>query len=379
MWETPEPPATPYSRPMTDMPSPEGPGRFAAAGRAVWRSAQIAAATLAVSVPFGFAATGEAVEVTMGAVCGVAVGVGLGLRLGERNGRSVGILVGSALGAAATLLAGRAALSPGWLVPPLLALALGLMDGLGSARLRGYRESLRESLLISLVLGFGALFGRLPVSGLAAALACAPVNALVAGFFGRDPDGRRFTRPPWWLLLAVSVMFAAVAAVTALDGHPVRPIPRSLGVAAASLLLVPAAVFLAARTAAVWLRPRLRVYSELADYLRVMWVPIGGFAVGYLAIIVLFAGFAGALERFLPGSFTGADAAELADWVLFSFYSAVAQPYSAISPATGPARLLHGAQLVLSVGWALVVFAAVMSAIQPQLERIARRRKPPTD
>ena len=364
---------------MTDLPSPEGPGRLASAGRAVWRSAQIAAATLAVSVPFGFAATGEAVEVTMGAVCGVAVGVGLGLRLGERGGRSVGILVGSALGAAATLLAGRAALSPGWLIPPLLALALGLMDGLGSARLLGYREALRESLLISLVLGFGALFGRLPVSGLAAALACAPVNALVAGFFGRDPDGRRFTRPPWWLLLAVAVMFAAVATVTVLDGRPAPSIPRSLGVAAASLLLVPAAVFLAARTAAVWLRPRLLVYSELADYLRVMWVPIGGFAVGYLAIIVLFAGFAGALERFLPGSFAGADAAGLADWVLFSFYSAVAQPDSAISPATGPARLLHGAQLVLSVGWALVVFAAVMSAIQPQLERLARRRKPPDD
>lgn len=160
---------------MSDTPSPKGPGRLAAAARsvrrAVWRSAQIAAAILAVSVPFGFAATGEVVEVTMGAVCGVAVGVGLGLRLGERNGRSVGILVGSALGAAATLLASRAALSPGWLVPPLLALALGLMDGLGSARLRGYREALRESLLISLVLGFGALFGRLPVSGLAAALA----------------------------------------------------------------------------------------------------------------------------------------------------------------------------------------------------------------
>lgn len=368
---------------MSDTPSPKGPGRLAAAARsvrrAVWRSVQIAAAILAVSVPFGFAATGEAVEVTMGAVCGVAVGVGLGLRLGERNGRSVGILVGSALGAAATLLASRAALSPGWLVPPLLALALGLMDGLGSARLRGYREALRESLLISLVLGFGALFGRLPVSGLAAALACAPVNALVAGFFGRDPEGRRFTRPPWWLLLAVAVMFAAVATVTALEDHAAPSIPSSLGVAAASLLLVPAAVFLAARTAAVWLRPRLRVYSELADYLRVMWVPIGGFAVGYLAIIVLFAGFAGALERFLPGSFAGAEAAALADWVLFSFYSAVAQPYSAISPATGPARLLHGAQLVLSVGWALVVFAAVMSAIQPQLERLARRRKPPND
>lgn len=48
-----------------------------------------------------------------------------------------------------------------------------------------------------------------------------------------------------------------------------------------------------------------------------------------------------------------------------------------ITPASLAARTLVGARLLLSVGWALVVFAAVMSAIQPQLERIARRNTRP--
>ncbi|MCY4025325.1 MAG: hypothetical protein OXH75_03305 [Acidobacteria bacterium] len=55
-----------------------------------------------------------------------------------------------------------------------------------------------------------------------------------------------------------------------------------------------------------------------------------------------------------------------------SFFSAFTRNYSGITPASVPARMVVGIQLVLSVGWALVVFAAVMSSIQPQLERIAR-------
>ena len=115
------------------------------------------------------------------------------------------------------------------------------------------------------------------------------------------------------------------------------------------------------------------MYVQLVEYLRVMWVPIGGFSAGYLAIIIVFAGFSGMLERFHPGSFAGAAGAGIGDWLSFSFFSALAQDYTGITPVSAAARMLVGARLVLSVGWALVVFAAVMSAIQPQLERIARR------
>lgn len=41
-------------------------------------------------------------------------------------------------------------------------------------------------------------------------------------------------------------------------------------------------------------------------------------------------------------------------------------------PVSVAARALVGAHLILSVGWALVLFAAVMSSIQPRLDRTAR-------
>lgn len=79
------------------------------------------------------------------------------------------------------------------------------------------------------------------------------------------------------------------------------------------------------------------------------------------------------LERFSPGSFAGAAGAGIGDWLSFSFFSALAQDYTGITPASAAARTLVGARLLLSVDWALLVLAAVMSAVQPQLERIARR------
>ena len=131
--------------------------------------------------------------------------------------------------------------------------------------------------------------------------------------------------------------------------------------------------FLSARAIAVWLRPRLHVYLQLIEYLRVMWIPIGGFAAGYVAIIVVFAGFSGMLARFDRGAFAGAADAGIADWISFSFFSALAQDYTGITPVSFAARMLVGTRLVVSVGWALVVFAAVRWAIQPQLDLIARR------
>ena len=133
-------------------------------------------------------------------------------------------------------------------------------------------------------------------------------------------------------------------------------------------------VFLAGRAAAVWIQPRLRVYRQLTEYLRVMWVPIGSFAIGYLTLIVLFAGFYGMLGRFSQDAFTGDGAASgIVDWIAFSFFTSLARDYSEIVPQSLSARALVAGHLVLSIGWGLVVFAAVMSYLQPQIERIAKR------
>ena len=343
--------------------------------RAVWRSLQVAVAIAVVVVPFGYAITDVHADVLMGALAGLTVGIGLNLRMGARNGRSVGILIGATVGAVTALIAGLVPGNPwGTLVTPVLALSIGLTDGLGETRIQGYREALLEAALVSALLGAGLVF--VP-GGVVGALGCAFMigpNALYVGFFNRNREGRRHSRPPLGLLFAWAAVFVLVTYLVIHETEPHRSLDVSLLSAFVALVAIPIPTFLAARTFAIWIQPRLRLYVQLADYLRVMWVPIGGFAVGYLAIIVIFAGFFGMLERFVPGSFSGAANAGVLDWIAFSFYSAIADPGSAIRGVSGTARFLVGTQLVFSIGWALVVFAAVMSAIQPQLDAISRRR-----
>ena len=346
---------------------------FSAALQVLWRSIQVSAAILLVVVPFGYSVTAEHQSVLMAAGAGFAVGVGLNLRMGDRGGRAAGILIGSGIGIIVALLAGL--LPPGFgflfVAAPTLPLAVGLCDGLGSSRIRGYREATLETLTIAVLLGLGLLAAPVPAGvGVVVTLLCVPTTALIAGYFNHDLQGRRYARPPWLLIIGSLAAMVTGVVVGSLEGTDTVV---GIILAPVMLLMVPFATFLSARGLALWLQPRLRVYLQLVDYLRVMWIPIGGFAAGYVAIILVFAGFCGMLERFFPGSFAATADAGIGDWISFSFFSALAEEYTGITPVSTAARTLVGARLVISVGWALVVFAAVMSAVQPQLERIARR------
>ena len=103
-----------------------------------------------------------------------------------------------------------------------------------------------------------------------------------------------------------------------------------------------------------------------------MWIPIGGFAIGYVTVIVVFAGFGGVLARFSLEAFAGDDGTGIGDWIAFAFFRALAQNYPGIVPVSAAAWLLVGVELSLVVGWALVVFAAVMASIQPRLDYCPR-------
>ena len=161
--------------------------------------------------------------------------------------------------------------------------------------------------------------------------------ALIAGILSHRREGWRDARPPLPLLLAAAAVLALVTFAGTQEIHGLSGIPFVLAVACLvifTLIGLPAVVFLLGRRAIIWLEPRLRVYGQLTDYLRVMWVPIGGFAVGYLTIIVLFAGFYGMLDRFLPGAFADAGGG-LAEWLSFAFFTALGQDYTGRRPGLG--------------------------------------------
>jgi len=348
---------------------------------------RIAAAIALVVVPFGYAITGVHTAVLMGAGCGIAIGVGVSLRGGWRTGPWTGILVGSMVGVVTALLAGE---GDGWgvILPPILPLAVGLIDGLGRTSLSGYREMCRETFILSVLLTLGFLpavvamdFSHPVRHALVAAfpLVVMPWTALMAGLLSRRRQGWRDTRPPRLLILGAAmpptlmgVLFATGVVTQRTGFSGIAHVALIALILFFSMVVIPAAAFLLGRAAITWLHPRLRVYGRLADYLRVMWVPIGGFAVGYLTIIVLFAGFYGMLERFSPGAFAGAGTG-IADWMSFAFFAALGQDFTTVAPVSVGARVLVGTHLILSAGWVVVLFAAVMSSIGPRLERIARR------
>ena len=346
---------------------------------------RIAVAVGLVVVPFGYAITGNHADVLLGAGCGVSVGVGVGLRGGSRSRPLTGILIGAAIGVVTAFLVGGLSVGWGVIIPPLAPLAVGLIGGLDRSSLAGYRDVSRETFILAVLLSLGFMpalatgwFAAAPFVA-ASPLLAMPWTALLIGLLCHRRQGWRDARPPRLLVLGavalpvlMAVLYGSGVIRDESESSLVPGIMWIVFVLALSLVAVPVTAFLAGRAAAAWLRPRLQVYHQLAAYLRVMWVPIGGFAVGYLTIIFLFAGFYGMLERFSPGAFDGAGPG-ISDWVSFSFFNALAQDYAAVVPVSVGARVLVGLHLILSVGWALVLFAAVMTSIEPKLARIARR------
>lgn len=359
--------------------------------RLVWLATRIAIAVALVVVPFGYAITGLHADVLMGAGCGIAIGLGVGLRGGPHSGLWMGILVGAIVGVVTALIAGLVPGNPdGLLVPPVHALTVGLIAGLRGADLSGYRDLTREALIVAVLLALGLLpawvvQGRFEAGilsngsrSLVAVILLFAWVALIAGLLSHRREGWGDSRPPW--LLVVGAAFVPVFLITGMvtgdfdDAQGLSGIDLALVTASmiGIVAVAPAISFVVGRTFISWLEPRLRVYGNLADYLRVMWVPIGAFAVGYLTIIALFAGFYGTLERFLPGSFSNPGTG-ITDWLSFAFFSALGQDFAAMRPVSVSARVLVGTHLILSAGWAVVLFAAVMSSIGPKLDQLARR------
>lgn len=362
---------------------PAGSGARAQLVRPVLR---IAAAVTLVVLPFGYAITGTHAEVLLGVGYGIAVGAGVGLRGGSGRGPWTGILIGSIVGIATALIDGLLPYDgPAFLVLPVIALAVGLIDGIGGLSLSGYRDVGREVFVVTVLLSLGlcpsVLLSQPLPEGVWVVLAAMllpfvllPWTTMLIGLLCHRREGWRDARPTRLLFLGAVALPVALTALLALgvadEGATAWNIATLVPLA---LLVLPTAAFLLGRTAITWLRPRLQVYGQLADYLRVMWVPIGGFAVGYLTIIVLFAGFYGTLGRFSPASFDGAaEGAGIGEWLSFSFFTALGQDFVTVVPASLAARVLVGAHLILSAGWAVVLFAAVMSSIGPKLNRIAR-------
>jgi len=335
--------------------------------RLTWLAIVAVALVLAT---FGYAATGDCADVVLGVGCGLATAFYVRVRGSSRSGAWIGIPIGSIVGITVPLI-GVQGVNWAFTVMPLVPLALGLMNGLGWSCLCDYRDVTKETFKWSIVMTAGLIIGlAMGDSGWAALVAAYPLLstpwvALIVGFLSHCREEWRDTRPPWWLILG------AAAVPLLLYGVHLNE-PQRLLLLITLPVALPMAAFHVGRATAELLKPRLRQYDRVVKYLRVMWIPIGGFAIGYLTIIVVFAGLYGTLDRLCQNAFSGGGATEITDWLAFAFFTALGHEFTTIAPDTGWAKVLVGVHLILSAGWALVVFAAVMASIGPELARIGR-------
>lgn len=265
-------------------------------------------------------------------VYGSALGFSQGLRHGFQQGLSVALVGGLAVGLIPGLLG---VISPERLTTPVLfggfdlaGVVLALNFAIALVRIRpdqpwalGWREA------ISLGVTNGAL-----ASGIVA------LHALITG---GNITPRLVITSAEELLLG-----AAIGAVTA-------PIAEYL---------------------AYWLKPRFRVFVALVPYLRVIQVPLSGFAIGYLSLIFLFASFIGAAWRANPSdAYLGLSAhPRFGSFFYLSVETITGIGYAGSAPHSGYAKTLASIEVILGIMWNTVFVATFIAYLQPRFQQLSK-------
>jgi len=102
-----------------------------------------------------------------------------------------------------------------------------------------------------------------------------------------------------------------------------------------------------------------------------MCIPLAAFGVGYFCLAVAFGGFYGALWRSNPSAFDGLPPVpEFWDFVYFSLMTASTANTAIVAKSHG-AQMLVSVEVILGLGWLIVVFGALSAHLAPRLEAIA--------
>jgi len=151
--------------------------------------------------------------------------------------------------------------------------------------------------------------------------------------------------------------------------------PSSLWLKLVVVLLGTVAGFATAlpgRALGLWFRPAVIFFDELWPYLREMGIPLAAFGVGYFCLTVVFGGFYGALWRSDPSAFQGLpQAPQFWDFVYFSLMTA-STANTDIAAKSHTAQVLVAMEVILGLGWLIVVFGALSAHLAPRLEAIAK-------
>ncbi len=136
------------------------------------------------------------------------------------------------------------------------------------------------------------------------------------------------------------------------------------------------AAALAGRGLGLRFRPSVIFFDQLWPYLTEMAIPLAAFAVGYFCLTLAFAGFYGAIWRLDAAAFRGLThvvtegAPQFWDFVYFSLMTA-STANTEVSAVSRSAQALVAVEVIVGLGWLIVVFGALSAHLAPRLEAIA--------
>jgi hypothetical protein len=225
----------------------------------------------------------------------------------------------------------------------------------------------RESILIQLstfvaISWVYAYAVHLPVEVTVAA--CCLIVGMLLGLSKTSRNPIKLQRRPWLLLsIFVGLGFGVAAGLTAGDSW------IGLRVLAATLICVPIGVTAGARVGSrvhVWLAT-LRIVWQTA--LR-MGPALGGFIAGYVGLTLVYAALYGMLYSTDHAAFSGLPASpEMLDFYYFSLVTAATVGFGDIQPKSGTAKLLTCSEILLGLGWTLVVFSILLHVVTSHLNK----------
>ena len=118
------------------------------------------------------------------------------------------------------------------------------------------------------------------------------------------------------------------------------------------------------------LLPEIEVYKVMIKYLQAMLLPVGAFIVGYLVLILLFAGFFTLCYRANISSFVGSSHYTFLHFVYYSINIITTLGATQIEASSSTAKILAGTEVVLGMMWVTVILAAAISHFQTQFNKI---------
>jgi hypothetical protein len=135
--------------------------------------------------------------------------------------------------------------------------------------------------------------------------------------------------------------------------------------------LVGLAAGLPGRSLGLRFRPSVVFFDQLWPYLKEMAIPLAAFSVGYFCLTLVFAGLYGTVWRLDKEAFSGLPSSpQFWDFVYFSLMTA-STANTGVSAVSRAAQGLTAVEVILGMGWLIVVFGALSAHLAPRLEAIA--------